>query len=90
MTKAELVTRVSKEALETGTTVEFVLDALGRVAAAELARGGEVPLPGIGKLAVKARAAREGRNPRTGEVVQVPAKRAVVLKVGKALKETVA
>jgi DNA-binding protein HU-beta len=94
MTKAELIAAVDNEAKRvfgsgaTRTMIENILDCLGRVAAAELAAGHEVPLPGIGKLAVKDHAAREGRNPSTGDVVQIPAKRAVVLKVGKTLKET--
>lgn len=88
MTKAELVSQVSKAANVPGTTVELVLDNLGRVAAAELVAGGEVPLPGLGKLKAVRRAAREGRNPRTGATIQVPAKTAVKFGMGKVLKET--
>lgn len=58
--------------------VEAVLQALKDVAAQELAAGGEVPLPGLGKLKTKDRAARMGRNPRTGEAVTIPARRVVV------------
>ena len=46
--------------------------------AQELTAGGEVPLPGLGKLKTKDRAARMGRNPRTGEAVTIPARRVVV------------
>jgi DNA-binding protein HU-beta len=90
MTKLELCGKVGKAANVPGTTVELVLDALGRVAATELRQSGEIPLPGIGKLKIKQRAAREGRNPRTGATIQVPAKKAVVFSVGKTLKETLA
>lgn len=58
--------------------VEAVLKMLGAVAARELAAGGEVPLPGLGKLKTKDRAARMGRNPRTGAPLYIPACRVVV------------
>lgn len=90
MTKLELAAKVGKAANVPGTTVELILDALGRVAASELAVGNAVPLPGIGKLKIKQRAARMGRNPRTGATIQVPAKKAVVFSVSKALKQTLA
>ena len=65
--------------------VEAVLKMLGAVAARELAAGGEVPLPGLGKLKTKDRAARMGRNPRTGEAVTIPARRVVVFAPSKKL-----
>lgn len=52
--------------------VEATLAAMGDVAAAELLGGGEVPLLGLGKLKVRTTAARQGRNPRTGEPVSIP------------------
>jgi DNA-binding protein HU-beta len=90
MTKADLIGKVSKATGVPQTAVENVLNALGEVAASELRQSGEIPLPGIGKLKIKQRAAREGRNPRTGATIQVPAKKAVVFSVGKTLKETLA
>jgi DNA-binding protein HU-beta len=51
-----------------------------------LALGEEISLIGIGKLEVKATAAREGRNPRTGETVQIEAGKKVAFKVSKTLK----
>ncbi|SFV72323.1 MULTISPECIES: HU family DNA-binding protein [Desulfovibrio] len=67
--------------------VEATLAAMGDVAAAELLGGGEVPLLGLGKLKVRTTAARQGRNPRTGEPVSIPAGRRAVFVPGSALKE---
>jgi len=66
--------------------VEDVIDAVGQAARVELAGGGEVPLPGIGKLVAETRAARTGRNPRTGKPVDVPEKLVAKLRPGKELK----
>ena len=57
------------------------------VAAAELLGGGEVSLPGLGKIKMRETAAREGRNPRTGESLHIPAGKKVVFVPGKDLKE---
>ncbi|MBU6410433.1 MAG: HU family DNA-binding protein, partial [Verrucomicrobia bacterium] len=46
-------------------------------------------LPGIGKLVLKDRAARMGRNPKTGETIQIPAKRVVKFRVAKAAKDAI-
>ena len=54
---------------------------------AEGKRAGEVMLPGLGKLAKKHRAARQGRNPATGATIQIPAKTVLKFAVGKAAKE---
>lgn len=67
--------------------MEAVLESLGEIIQASLATGTEVTLPGVGKLTVTERAARTGRNPQTGEAVQIPASRSARLKPSKALKE---
>ncbi len=94
MTQKELITQVSTSLSSKGdamhisrTAVGHVLDALGDVAAAELLGGGSVPLPGLGKLKTKQQTARVGRNPRTGEAIQIAARRAVRFEAGKELKE---
>ena len=58
-----------------------------KVAFAELLAGGEIPLTGLGKLKVREAAARAGRNPRTGESIEIPASQKVVFTPGKALRE---
>ena len=55
----------------------------------EVVNNGEFPLPGLGKLVKKDRAARMGRNPMTGEQIQIPAKTVVKFRVAKAAKEAV-
>lgn len=54
-----------------------------------LGQGEKVSLPGIGQFEVAERAARQGRNPRTGEVISIPASKAVKFKAGKTLKDAV-
>ena len=68
-------------------TVEKMLETLGDVVAAELLGDGEITLPGLGKLKARKTAARPGRNPRTGETLQIPAGRKIVFVPFKELKE---
>ena len=68
--------------------MKSALSALCDVAAAELLKGGEIPLPGIGKLKMKERAARTCRNPRTGEAIEVLPSRKVVFAPCKDFRES--
>lgn len=73
--------------------VATVIDTLGDIVGRELAykKGDrEVTLPGIGKLKVAKRAAREGRNPKTGEAMKIKAKTVVKFSAAKVLKDAVA
>ena len=54
-----------------------------------LGHGGKVSLPGLGQFETTERAAREGRNPRTGETIKIPASKGAKFKAGKALKDAV-
>ena len=69
---------------------ELKKDAAIDVITAALADGDKVQLVGFGSFEVKSRAARTGRNPRTKEVVEIPASKVPVFKAGKALKDAVA
>jgi DNA-binding protein HU-beta len=89
MNKKELIAAI-KPANASAAATESVIDALGIVVAEQLAKGGEVTLPGIGKLSVKTSAARKGRNPATGEEMDIPAKRKPAFTAAKALKDAVA
>lgn len=71
------------------TDVEKTLEALCETAAEALKNGDEIPLPGIGKLKVEPRAARKGRNPRTGAAIDIPAHNKAVLAESKLLKEMI-
>ncbi|GAB7082316.1 HU family DNA-binding protein [Megalodesulfovibrio paquesii] len=90
MTKAELIDAI---ALATGdltkTAIDQVLDALAKVAKEALGKGEDVPLPGIGKLEVRERAARMGRNPQTGEALEIAAHKAVGFNPSSTLKGAV-
>lgn len=90
MTKKELIQAISSDVEMPLVVVEAVLDGLGRAATQALADGGEVTIPGLVKLKTKDRAARMSRNPRTGEPVEVPAKKVVSAKVAKQLADAVA
>lgn len=87
MKQAELITRLADAARVSKANAEEVVKALGEVASAALAAGDEVTLNGIGKLAVTTRAERSGRNPKTGETLQIAAKRAVKFSPTKTLKD---
>ena len=65
--------------------VEVVLDALGIACVERLAAGDDVTLPGIGRLKPRDRAPRMVRNPRTGELMSLPARRCVTFNAGKKL-----
>ncbi|AUB67128.1 HU family DNA-binding protein (plasmid) [Bacillus cereus] len=89
MNKTELITQV---AVKTGLkkshaslTVDTLLESIQHV----LQNGDNVQLIGFGTFEVRERAAREGRNPSTGESLIIPAKKAPAFKAGKQLKEAV-
>ena len=90
MNQAELIKDIASAAELKATDVEHVLKTLAAVVQHEMGRGGEVALPGIGKLSVAARAARTGRNPSTGEALAIPAKTVPHFSAAKALKDAAA
>ena len=96
MTKQELINAINEAVIsryEAGVSkvvIAAVLDTLGDVAQAEMQQGGEVTLPGLGKLSVKTSAARKGRNPATGAEMDIPAKTKPHFSAAKALKDAVA
>ncbi len=65
------------------------MDKLVNLVYSEVRTNGEVNLPGLGKLVKKDRAARMGRNPATGEQIQIPAKTVVKFRVAKAAKDAI-
>lgn len=90
MTKTQLVAALAEQMGADRKTAAGALDAIAEIVAREVAGGGAVTLPGIGKVACRARPAREVRNPATGETIQKDADRAVKVTVAKALKDAVA
>ena len=89
MRKAELVEAIAAKTGLTKADAARALDATLETVTEALQKGDRVPLVGFGTFAVADRAAREGRNPQTGAVVQIPARKAVTFKPGTALKEAV-
>ena len=94
MNKAQLVDRLAERlnlpAREARVVVDAIFDPDPRVGmiAEELIRGGKVAISGFGTFEARDRKARTGRNPHTGESLQIPASRAPAFKAGKPLKET--
>ena len=89
MNKTELIAAVAEKTGLTKKDAEKAVNATMEAITAELAKGDKVSLTGFGIFEVKAREARTGRNPRTGETTQIPASKAPAFKVGKALKDAV-
>ena len=86
MNKTELVAAMAKETNLSKKDVEAVLKSFTDVVADELKKGGKIQLVGFGTFEVSERAAREGRNPQTGETMTIAASKAPKFKAGKALK----
>ncbi|GHV40755.1 DNA-binding protein HU [Clostridia bacterium] len=89
MNKAELVTAIAEKSGLTKKDSEKALAAFETVVTEELTKGGKIQMVGFGSFDVVERAAREGRNPRSNEPIQIPASKAPRFKVGKALKDAV-
>lgn len=89
MNKSELIARIAEQAGINKTQATAALQAVETGVVDTLANGGKVELKGFGTFSVKERAERTGRNPQTGEAIQIPAKKAPIFKAGKALKDAV-
>jgi DNA-binding protein HU-beta len=70
-------------------TASGALDAIAAVVAKEVAAGGTITIPGIGKVVCRSRPAREVRNPATGEMIKKPADKTVKVSIAKSLKDLV-
>jgi len=89
MTRSELVARVADKARLTNRHADDVVQLFMACVAEALRNGDKVELRGFGSFVTRSRRARRGRNPRTGEAVQVPAKRVPIFRVGQELREKV-
>jgi len=90
VTKAELIAAIAEQAGVTKAQAEDVLNAVtNAVIPQALAAGESIQLIGFGTFEVRERAARTGRNPKTGETIQIPASKTVGFKAGKKLKDAV-
>lgn len=86
MTRTELIDALAAETNVERKDAKQFLEALTAIVERVIKAGGEVPLKGLGKFKVQNRKARVGRNPLTGEPVQIPAKTVVKFTVAKQLK----
>jgi DNA-binding protein HU-beta len=87
MTKNELAEQVAGRTGLAASQAREALEATIEVVSSELASGGEVALAGFGKFSVSQRAARQGRNPSTGETIQISASKAAKFSAASALKK---
>ncbi len=89
MNKTELIAAMAAEAEMTKKDAETALKAFLSAVSTELKKGGSVQLVGFGTFDVGTRAARTGRNPKTGETIKIKAAKNPKFKAGKALKDLV-
>jgi DNA-binding protein HU-beta len=89
MNKSDLVSSIAEKSDLSKKDAEKALNAFVESVEEALAKGEKVQLVGFGSFEVRERAERKGRNPQTREEITVPASKAPVFKVGKALKDTV-
>jgi DNA-binding protein HU-beta len=89
MNKTELIMAVAEQADISKKDSEKALKALVDVITEQLKKGDKVQLVGFGTFEVSERAAREGRNPQTGETMNIAACKAPKFKAGKALKDAI-
>ena len=90
MNKTELIAAVAEKAGVSKKDAEKVYASFVDVVAGELKKGDKVQLVGFGTFEVKARAARQGINPRTKETITIKATKAPAFKAGKAFKDAIA
>ena len=89
MTKTELISGIAKETGLTKADSERALNAFLAVAKATIKKDGRFPLAGFGTFVVVNRKARTGRNPRTGQPIQIKASKAVRFRPGKELIQSI-
>ena len=89
MTKADLVEKVANEAEMTKKDAEQLVEIIFDSIISTLNKGEKIELRGFGSFGVRQRNERQGRNPKTGTAVDIPAKRVAYFKPGKELKEII-
>jgi len=89
MNKGDLIEKVAKECSLSKTASEQVLNSILNAITGAVTTGDKVALIGFGTFSVSARPAREGRNPQTGDTIQIPARKVVKFKAGSKLSDAV-
>jgi DNA-binding protein HU-beta len=89
MTQTQLVTLLAENCEVSRKVSKQLLDGLAAIAIKEVRKTGVFAVPGLGKLVCVDRKARIGRNPATGETINIPAKKVVKFRVAKAVKDAI-
>jgi len=89
LTKAQIVSYFAKKFDLSKKAASSVIDEMAALAIAETKKAGAFTFPGVGKLVLVKRKARVGRNPATGEPINIPAKTVVKMRIAKACKEAI-
>ena len=89
ITKSQIVDHFAKKFELSKKTASLIIDEMAMLATAETKKTGVFTFPGIGKLVLVKRQARVGRNPATGEAINIPAKTVVKMRVAKACKDAI-
>ncbi|KMK68561.1 HU family DNA-binding protein [Puniceibacterium sp. IMCC21224] len=87
-TKADLIDVIATECEINKTKTTQVIDCLISFIQVRAAAGDKVALPGFGQFEMRSRAARQGRNPATGEPIQIPESRGIVFKASKPVRKS--
>ena len=89
MNKSELIEEIASKSEVTKKQATVMLESFVSTITGVLSEGEQVVLPGFGTFSVGLRSARKGRNPKTGEVIEIKASRVAKFKAGKGLKDAV-
>jgi DNA-binding protein HU-beta len=89
MSQSEVINHFAEKFELKRAQVKELFEELSNLASNEVKTNGEFVLPGFGKLVLSDRKAREGRNPQTGETIQIPAKRQLKFRLNKGMKDSV-
>ncbi|HLM54768.1 MAG TPA: HU family DNA-binding protein [Pyrinomonadaceae bacterium] len=89
MSQSEVVNHIAEKFELKRAQVKELFEELGSLASSEVKSSGEFVLPGFGKLVLSERKAREGRNPQTGDTIQIPAKTTLKFRLSKGMKDAV-
>ena len=89
MTKSQLVAEIAKKTDHTKIDTEAFVNATLEVIQEALVKGESIPLIGFGTFSITERSARTGRNPRTGDTIDIPASKSVKFSIGSKLKEAI-
>ena len=89
MSQSEVINHFAEKYGMKRAQVKELFEEMSNLAASEVKESGEFVLPGFGKLVLSERKAREGRNPQTGETIQIPAKTTLKFRLSKGMKDSV-